>query len=280
MLRKFLPAALALALLAPLATAETADELIEKNIKAKGGREKLKSVQVMRFTGKMVMGQGLETPFVMTIKRPKSMRMEFTVQGLTGIQAYDGKTGWTVMPFTGKKDPEQVPAEDAKNLDEQADFDGPLIDYKAKGNQVELVGREEVEGTNAYKLKVTLKSGDVRYFYLDPDAFLEIKTEGKRVMRGSEIEYESSLGDYKPVDGVMIAHSMEMGVKGMAQRQKLVIDKVEMNPTAPDSLFAMPATAGASATQAAAAKSGEKADSTAASKTATKTTTKGKKTAK
>jgi outer membrane lipoprotein-sorting protein len=242
MLRKPL-LGLALALLAVPASAQTVDEIIAKNLKARGGLDKLKSVQSIRMSGKMTVGPGMEAPFVIEMKRPKNVRLEITVQGMNIIQAYDGTTGWAVMPMMGKNDPEPMPAEEAKQAEEQADFDGPLVDYKDKGHKVELLGKEKVEGADAYKLKVTLKSGDVRYFFVEADSFLEIRAEGKRTARGSEIEFENSLGDYKDVGGLMIAHSLEMGPKGTPQKSKLTLEKVELNPTIDDARFKMPAKA-------------------------------------
>ena len=243
-----------LAPLAPTASAQTVDELIAKNIVAKGGLEKIKAVKSMRATGKMIGGPGMEFPFVMINKRPKSTRLEFTFQGMTGMQVYDGKTAWMSMPFMGKKEPEVMPPDDSKMIEEQADFDGPLMDYKEKGHTVELAGKEQVEGADAYKIKVTLKGGDVRTIYLDAETYLEIKVEAKRTIRGSEVEGESLLSDYKEVGGMMMAHVMESGAKGSPQRQKLVIDKIELNVDAADNLFAMPATAADSTKAAAAAK--------------------------
>lgn len=248
MLRKSLLGITLLALLAPIASAQTVDELIAKNIEAKGGMAKMKAVNSMRATGKMVGGQGMEIPFVMMNKRPNSTRMEFTFQGMTGMQVFDGKTAWMSMPFMGKKEPEAMPPDEAKLMEEQADFDGPLVDYKEKGNTIELLGKEQVEGADAYKLKVTLKGGDVRTIYLDAETYLEIKVESKRTIRGTEVEGESFLSDYKEEGGMMMAHVMESGAKGSPQRQKLVIEKVELNPEIQDSVFAMPAAAATDST--------------------------------
>ncbi len=176
----------------------------------------------------------------MEFTRPNRMRMEFTVQGMTGIQAYDGKTGWAVMPFMGKTEPEKMSAEDLKQIEDQADIDGPLVDYKEKGHQVEYLGKDDVEGTPAHKLKVTKKNGDVVTIYLDADAFLEIKAEGKSVRRGQEIEGETFFGDYKEVGGVIIVHSIEIKPKGMPQGQQIVIEKIEINPEIAADRFAMP----------------------------------------
>lgn len=225
---------------AAAASAQTADELIEKSLAARGGREKIKSVQSLRMTGKMVMGT-MEAPFVLEQKRPNNMRMEFTLQGMTGVQAFDGATGWAVMPFMGKKEPEKMSAEDLKDIENQADMDGPLVDYKEKGHQVEYLGTKEVEGTPAHALKVTKKNGDVMTIYLDADAMLEIKAEGKSQRRGQEMEVEIAFGDYKEVGGIVFAHSLDIKPKGAPGGQHLVIDKIELNPDLPTDRFAMPA---------------------------------------
>jgi outer membrane lipoprotein-sorting protein len=233
--------ALALCAAAPLAYAQTVDEIIAKNAQAMGGLDKIKAVKALRFTGKMTMGPGMEAPVTMELKRPENMRMEFTVQGLTAVQAYDGKNGWQISPFGGKTDPEPMSPEDLKQAQEQADMDGPLIDYKAKGNTVVFGGKEKVEGTDAYKLTVTLKNGDVQTMYLDTDSYFEIKNTSKRMVRGTEVEEEQTLGDYKEVQGLMFPFSMEFGAKGRPEKQSLTIAKVEINPVIDDARFKAPA---------------------------------------
>ena len=243
MLRKCMMGLLALTLPALPATAQTVDELIAKNVEARGGLDKLKSVQTMRMTGKMTMGPGMEAPVTLELKRPNSVRMEFTFQGMTGVQAWDGTSGWAISPFGGKTDPEPMSPEDAKEAEEQADMDGPLVDYKSKGHAVELVGKEKVEGSDAYKIKVSLKNGTVNYSYLDADSYLAIKEESKRTVRGSEVEVESTIGDYKEVGGVLIPHSIQNGAKGRPEKQNIIVDKIELNPPLDDSRFKMPAPA-------------------------------------
>jgi outer membrane lipoprotein-sorting protein len=243
MLRKCVMGLLVLALPALPAAAQTVDELIAKNIEARGGMEKMKAVQGIRMTGKMMMGPGMEAPLTLEIKRPHNVRMEFTFQGMTGVQAYDGKTGWQISPFGGKTDPEPMSPEELKQADEESDMDGPLVDYKTKGHTVELVGKEKVEGSDAWKLKVTLKNGTVQYTYLDADSFLAIKEETKRTVRGSETEIESTLGDYKEVGGLLIPHSIQSGAKGRPEKQNIVVEKVELNPKIDDARFKMPAAA-------------------------------------
>ena len=240
MSKKILLGLAAAAALALPAAAQTLDEIIAKNIEARGGMQALKAANTMRMSGRMTVGPGLEAPFVLEQKRPNRMRLDITFQGMTGTQAYDGGSAWMVMPFMGKKDPEKVPDEEAQAFSEQADFDGILVDYKDKGHTVELLGKEPVEGSEAYKLKVTLKDGAIRYIYLDADAFLEIRTEGKRKIRGSEVEGESSIGDYKEVAGLMMPHAVESGAKGSPQKQKITIDQIEINVPIDDARFVMP----------------------------------------
>jgi outer membrane lipoprotein-sorting protein len=240
MFRKLCFGIIAVAILLPAVWAQTADEIIAKNIQARGGADKLKSVQSIKSTATMTMGPGMEAPGVLIQKRGNLARLEFTVQGLTAVQAYDGKNAWQVMPFMGKKDPELMSADEAKEVEEMADIDGPMVDYKSKGNQVEFLGKEKVEGTDAYKLKVSLKNGDVQTIYIDADSFLEIKEEIKRTVRGSEQIFEASIGDYKEVGGIIFPFAQENGVKGSPQKQKLTITRIELNVPADDSIFKMP----------------------------------------
>lgn len=242
MFRKILAGLALAALVAVPASGQTLDEVLAKYYKAKGGLDKMKAVQTVRSTGKVTLGPGIEAPFAMEQKRPKMVRMDVTVQGMTITQAYDGKVGWMLNPMQGRKDPEPLPEDALKQMDEQADLDGPLVDYKAKGNTVELLGKESVEGSPAYKIKVTLKNGDVRYFYLDADQFLEVRIEGKTKIRGTEVEGDTILGDYKEVNGLMIAFASDSGPKGSPQRQKIVLDKIEFNVPLDDARFKMPAT--------------------------------------
>jgi len=221
-------------------SAQTVDEIIAKNLQAKGGLQKIKAVQTARMSGTMTVGPGMEAPFVIEFKRPNQMRLDFTLQGMTGTQAYDGKTGWMLMPFSGRKDPEPMPTEALKEVEEQADFDGPLVDYQAKGHKVEFVGKEKVEGSDAYKLKVTLKNGDIRYIYLDADQYLEIRVESKTMVRGTEIETTTSIGDYKEVGGLMVPHAMETTQAGSPQSRKVTIEKIELNVPIDDARFKMP----------------------------------------
>ncbi|GIW53233.1 MAG: hypothetical protein KatS3mg081_2588 [Gemmatimonadales bacterium] len=219
--------------------AQSVDEVLQRYFQASGGLDKMKAVQATRVSGRMTVGQGMEATFVRTSKRPNKVRLEFTVQGVTGIQAYDGETAWMLMPFMGQTQPELMPPDLARAMQEEADFDGPLVDYQAKGHQVELVGRESVEGTPAYKLKVTLKNGDVSFYYLDAEYYLPLRTESTRRFQGQEFNVVTSFGDYKEVGGLMMPHAITVTGQGPAAQQ-LIIEKVELNPEIPDEHFRMP----------------------------------------
>jgi outer membrane lipoprotein-sorting protein len=242
MSRKLLLTSLAITLLVLAAVAQdlTVDQVIANNVQARGGLEKLKAIKSLRLTGKMNLGPDIEVPVVIELKRPNLMRTEFTLQGLTAIQAYDGKSGWTIMPFAGNKEPEPMGEEDTRLAAAQADVDGPLVGYKEKGNTVELLGMDSVGSAPAYKIKVTPKNGGVRTIYLDANSFLEIKMESKMTIAGTEREGESSMSDYKEVGGVMFAYSVEGGIKGSPVKQKMSFDKIEVNPTLDDARFKMP----------------------------------------
>lgn len=262
MFRRSLLALAVAALLLPSAAAvraQTVDEILAKHFEAQGGVEKLKKVQSWRLTGKMGIGPGMEAPFTMEKKRPALQRLEFTFSGMTGIQVFDGKGGWQVMPFMGKKDPEPMSAEDAKQMEDQADFDGPLMDWKAKGHTIELAGKESIEGADAYKLKITKKSGQVEYYYLDTETYLTVKEEAKRSMHGTEVEGESYMSDYKEVDGLMVPFSVTNGAKGSDRKQVMTFEKIEVNVPLDDARFVMPAaTTAADSSKAGAAKDAAK----------------------
>jgi hypothetical protein len=223
------------------ASAQTADEIVAKFIKTVGGMDRIQAVKSLRRTGKFNGGGGFEAVIIEENKRPNLVRQEFLIQGMTGVTAYDGRTGWKIEPWNGKKDAEPLGEEEMKGIIEDSDLDGPLVNYHAKGVKVEYVGTDEVEGTDAYKLKVTLANGDVRYYYMDTDYFVPIKIDVKRMVRGAEREYETVLGDYKEVGGWYLPFSIESGPKGSTARSKVTYEKIEANVTLDDTRFAKPA---------------------------------------
>lgn len=222
------------------ASAQNADDIIAKYVKTIGGMDKIKAIKSVRKTAKFIGGGGFEAKVVEENRRDNYTRQEFVIQGMTQIVAYDGKTGWKIDPFGGKKDVETLSEEELKGIVESADFDGPLIDYKSKGNKVEYLGLDQVDGDDAYKLKVTLANGDVRTFYFDTDYYVPIKLDAKTTVRGQESESESTFGDYKEVSGVYYPFSIETGAKGSPFKAQVIYEKIEVNLALDDSRFVKP----------------------------------------
>jgi hypothetical protein len=227
--------------LSVLGRSQTADELVNKNIEAKGGMEKMKAIHSIRMTGKLNGGGGFTAATGQENLRPNLVRQTVSLQGMTAIQAYDGSTGWQIQPFGGHKDPELMGEDDLRDLLLAADFDGPLVDYKDKGNTVEYLGHDIVDGDDALRLKVTLKNGDIIYYFLDPDTYLEIRKEVQEFIRGSVHESVSEMGSYKPVAGVMFPYSISQGSKTNPSENTVTIEKIDVNAPIEQSDFALPA---------------------------------------
>jgi len=227
---------------AALLQGQSAEELVDKNIRARGGIDKIKSIKSYRMTGRFQSGS-----FSAQVGRdalaPDMIRETFTVQGMTEIDAYDGSVGWKISPFEGRKDPELLGEDDMRQLVEDGDFYGPLVDYKAKGNKVEFLGHDTVDGDDALKLKVTLKNGDIAYYFLDPETFLEIRVENVRYIRGAVHEDFREPGSYKLSGGVYYPFSLETGSKqNPGYRSKVTIEKIEVNVPLEKKHFQMPET--------------------------------------
>ena len=221
------------------ASAQTVDDVIARNIQAHGGAEKLKSVHSLRTIAKYTQGT-LRADFRQENKRADKVREEYIIQGLAQVQAYDGKTGWQISPFGGRKDPELLSQDDLKSLVVDSDMDGPLVDYRQKGHKAELVGHDSVEGTDCYKIKLTMKNGDVRYYYLDADSYLELKVEVQTTIRGALQESELYYGDYEQVNGIYYPFFVEQAQKGSATRSQVWVEKIEQNIPLDDAHFSMP----------------------------------------
>lgn len=255
--RTFLGLALSLALVgfgaAPVAAQEsegaepTVEELIEQNLEAKGGRETIEAVDSARVSGTMALGAGgqqMEAPFTLEWKAPDKTRMEITIQGMTMVQAYDGEVAWMLNPFMGQASAEKMSEEDTEAFKDQVDFHGPLFNPEEKGYEIEYVGEEEVEGTPTFKLKVSKPSGEETFLFLDQEYFLEIRSESKRTVRDQEVESAMAIGDYKEVDGLLMAHSLDAtmagGGAGPGGGFNMTITEADLNPEIADERFEMP----------------------------------------
>ncbi len=238
------------AAIAPRAAAQTADEIIAKVLAARGGADKIKAIRRERVTGKISFGPGAEGPFSVEFSRPLKMHMEINVNGQTVVRVYDGKSGaWVLNPFAPNKDVQPMTADDLRTIGDEADFDGPLLDYQSKGHHVELLGKVEVDGKSAYKLQLTNKNGDVRAYFFDASTFLLIKWEGKRIIENQEIPVETFFSDYRDVNGLKFAFEIDSDSPGTVQQQKITIEKIEIDPQIDEARFTKPVPAAPAAAE-------------------------------
>ena len=244
-----------------------AQQIVEKNVAARGGLKAWHAVQTMRMTGKIDAGKlrtqppvplyamtktkykipktapegkVVQLPFVMDLKRPNKMRFEMEFRGDTAVQAYDGENGWKLRPFLGRNEVEPYTQEEMKQAAQQQQLDGFLVDYKTKGSKVEADGMDKVNGHDAYKLKLTLKDGQVRHVWVDAKTFLDVKIDGTRRMDGKPRQVATYMSDYRAVKGVKVPFVMETSVEGVKGSEKIAIQKVELNPKLADAQFAKP----------------------------------------
>jgi hypothetical protein len=255
----------------------TAAEVADKNVAARGGLAAWRAVRTMTLAGKLGAGgnqratlavptsrnmpraviaprpaEEAQLPFVMELARPRKMRFELQFAGQTAIQVYDGTNGWKLRPFLNRRVVEPYTEEEARTSSMQADLDGPLVDYAAKGTKVELDGMEKVEDRDAYKLKLTMKNGSAIHVWIDAQTFLEAKMEGQpRRLDGTEHPVEIYFRDYRAVSGLQIPFLLETRVLPVAQTkagvrdvpiptEKTVIEKVMVNPRLDMARFTKP----------------------------------------
>jgi hypothetical protein len=219
----------------------TVEQVIRENIAAEGALEMRESVRSLRITGKLIVAPGAEGTVSLEYKRPSMVRQEVTFAGLTEIRAYDGETGWSVDPSSGQTQPQRLSPDSLNDLQYMADIDGPLVNYKAKGHTVELIGKEKVKGSDAYQLKVVLKHGDVVYVYIDAHSFLTIKATYQS-RSGNDDQVENTFANYKEVGGIQWPHAVQVLTKGQPTIN-IQIEKIELNPLLDDAHFKMPVSA-------------------------------------
>ena len=228
------------ALLAAVAAqAQTVDDVVRRYVEARGGIVKLRSVQSLRLTGTMEL-PGVKAPFVLEIDRPGRMRTEFTVEGQKGVRAWDGRTAWEQLPLPGER-PRPMGPDDAAEARAQADVDfSPLVDAAAKGYTIELIGRDRLPGGDTWKLVVRGNGVPPRTMHLDARTHLVVQVEDRRNVEGSEVDFVTEVGDYRSVSGLVFPHRIDVGPKGSPERQRLVIERIEVNPPLDGARFAMP----------------------------------------
>ena len=223
------------------AEGQTVDEIVAKVLTARGGLEKAKAVQAERITGTIYFNPELYGPFLAEFKRPGKMHNEVSIQNKPVIRSFNGKdVGWVINPFVGKDTPEQMSAQDVKDAVNEADFDGPLVDAKAKGNTIELTGTGKVEGRDAYVLKVTHKDGQVSSYFFDTKTFLLVKWSGTDTLNGEAVTRETLFHDYRDIGGLKFAFELVSNTPGTDITQRIVVEKVELDPQIDESRFGKP----------------------------------------
>jgi hypothetical protein len=241
----------------------TAEQIIERNVAARGGLQAWRGVQTLSMSGKLEAGgnesssypvQGIkgggiqlprrpaeqmQLPFRLESKRSRKLRLEIDFRGQTAIQTYDGTHGWKLRPFLNRHEVEPFTADEMKAAAFQSDLDGPLVDYAAKGTKAELEGTEKVEGKDNYRLKLTFKDGQSQHVWLDAKTFLESKIEGTpRRLDGKYHPVEIYYREYKTVSGIVVPYVTETKVQGVKQTEKIEVEQVVVNRPVEDSRFA------------------------------------------
>ena len=221
----------------------TAAQVVERNISARGGLQAWRTVKTLSMSGKLDAGgkQKVQLPFVLEMERNRKTRLELQFNGQTAVQVYDGTNGWKLRPFLNRRDVEPYTPDELKAASMQADIDGPLVDYVAKGTKVQLDGIQSVEGHDAFNLKLTLKTGQVQHIWVDAQTFLDVKVEGTpRRLDGRFHPVATYMRDYRSVNGLMIPYVNETAVDGVKQTEKILVEKVVVNPKLEDSHFSKP----------------------------------------
>jgi outer membrane lipoprotein-sorting protein len=221
--------------------AQTADDVINAYLKARGGLAKIKAVQTERVTCVITFAPGVEGPMIVERKRPLKMHMEITINGQSLIRVYDGKsTGWIYNPFAPNPAVVPMTPADISGIADEADFEGPFVDYTAKGNQIEYAGKEQIDGKIVHKLKLTDKQGDVSFFFFDASTGLIMKWQGKRKVGDKELPWETYFRDFREVNGLQYPFLVESAAADSDQIQKITATKIETNIPLNDSRFARP----------------------------------------
>ena len=256
----------------------TAAQVVDKHVEARGGLQAWRAVQTLSVSGKLDAGSGdsversvrlarqgmgasakraeraaaeasvkaaaaqqVQLPFRLEMKRPRKSRLEIDFAGKTAVQVYDGQNGWKLRPYLNRDDLEPFSADEAKSEAAKADLEGSLVDYAAKGSQVALEGMDPVEGHPAYKLKLTMKSGEVQHIWIDAQSFLDVKVEGaRRRLDGKMRNVWIYQRDFRSVQGLMVPYVYDTAIDGDPHTHKMMIESVAVNGTLDDARFTKP----------------------------------------
>ena len=214
----------------------SADQIVERNVAARGGLAAWRAAKTLNIAGEMDAGgkPNHALPFVLKEKRPRKSRLEIVFKDQTSVQVYDGTQGWKVRPFLNRNEVETYTPAELKSAAAEQDLDGPLVDYAAKGTQIALAGA-------AYKLKLTLRNGDKRMLWVDAASFLELKIEGEpRKLDAKMHKVAVYFRDYKTEHGLTTPRLQETAIEGVKQTYKMTITRVAVNEPLDDALFQKP----------------------------------------
>ena len=220
---------------------QTVEEIIAKNLEARGGIEKLRAIRSMVMTAQLTTPEG-SGPRTVSLVRPNFYREERTVGSVKTIYVFDGQSAWVLDHKDNHEEVRALTGGDLVNLREEAEngIDGALTDYASKGYRVRLEGTATVEGKLCYAVRVTFRSGQVQIQYLDTQTFLEIHEEMPRLVNGNHVLVEQTVGDYREEGGTLFPHTIVTRLAGRPQRTTLTIEKIELNTAIDEELFQKP----------------------------------------
>lgn len=222
----------------------TAEQVVEKNVAARGGLDAWRKIQSVAWQGHMESSDAAvpRLTFLLELKRPNKTRFELNSMAEKTLRLFDGTRGWKIRPRRdGSVDTQPYTPQDLKFAREAQDIDGPLIDYQAKGSAVELSGFDTIEGRNTYRLTVKTSSGDRHVVWIDTKTFLDAKYDRATYGPTGELKTVSVMyRNYQSVEGLKIPGTLEILAGANSSVNRMVIDKIALNPPLDDKVFAKP----------------------------------------
>ena len=229
------------ALLLACSAPSPVDEIVASNLAARGGKDRIQALQTIRATGTATASGGRVARVTYEIKRPGLFRLEFSSQGTKSVFAHDGEIGWQVAPLRGLLEPQATTPETDQGFGaDERDIEGPLVDWRNKGYLVELIGREMLEGGEAFKLEVTLTDGSIRYDYIDVESKQIVRSDLPRMIRGEDVVLVDTFADFRDVGGLVFPHLIESHVKDRPETIRIVVESIELDPDLDDARFRFP----------------------------------------